>query len=89
MKKMMLTISAFGLIAISGSALAATGAEIVEERECLECHEFASDFEGADAAEMNELITARLEVPKHKATAGLSAEDITILADYIAAEANK
>jgi hypothetical protein len=89
MKKMILAISSFGLIAISGSALAATGAEIVEERECLECHEFASDFEGADAAEMNELITGRLEVPKHKATAGLTAEEITALADYIAAEANK
>jgi hypothetical protein len=38
---------------------------------------------------MEALITARLEVPKHKATTGLTPEDVKALAEYIAAEANK
>jgi mono/diheme cytochrome c family protein len=89
MKKIMMSVSALGLMAVSASALAATGAEIVDERGCLECHEFAYDFEGVDATEMEALITARLEVPKHKATTGLTPEDVKALAEYIAAEANK
>ena len=56
---------------------------------CLECHEFAADFEGVDAAEMEELLTAQLDNAKHKATAGMSAEDVKAIAAYIAAEANK
>lgn len=87
MRKILLTISAFSLFALNGSAFAADGAELAEA--CLDCHEFAYDFEGVDVAEMTELLNARLEVPKHKATVGLTPEDIAALAEYIAAEANK
>lgn len=87
MKKTLLTISAFGLFALAGTAFAADGAALAES--CLDCHEFAYDFEGVDAAGMHELLTAASENAKHKATQGLSAEDIKALADYIAAEAAK
>lgn len=87
MKKTLLTISALGLFALTGTAFAADGAALAEP--CLDCHEFAYDFEGVDAAGMNELLTAASENAKHKATAGMSAEDLKALADYIAAEAAK
>lgn len=87
MKKTLLTISAFGLFALAGTANAADGAALAEP--CLDCHEFAYDFEGVDAAGMHELLTAASENAKHKATNGMSAEDIKALADYIAAEAAK
>ncbi|MDH3400986.1 MAG: hypothetical protein OEM03_08455 [Chromatiales bacterium] len=87
MKKTLLTISAFGLFALTGAAFASDGAALAEP--CMDCHEFAYDFEGVDAAEMHELLTAASENAKHKATKGLSAEDIKALADYIAAEAAK
>ncbi len=87
MKKIILTISAFSLFALNGAAFAADGAELAEA--CLDCHEFAYDFEGASVEEMNELITARLEVKKHKATQGMTADDVAALAEYISAEANK
>ena len=87
MKRILLTISAFGLVSLAGTAMASDGAALSEG--CLDCHEFAADFEGVDAAEMDELITAQLENPKHKATAGMSAEDVKAIAEYIAAEANK
>ena len=56
---------------------------------CLDCHDLAFDFEGCDTAEMVELITARsIDAPKHKATLGLTAEQIQELAEYIAVLAN-
>jgi len=82
-----LTISAFGLLSLGGTALAADGAALSEG--CLDCHEFAADFEGVDAAEMEGLITAQLDNAKHKATTGMSAEDIKAIAEFVAAEANK
>ncbi len=87
MKKIILTISAFSLFALNGAAFAADGAELAEA--CLDCHEFAYDFEGASVEEMTALITARLEVKKHKATQGMTADDVAALAEYISAEANK
>lgn len=87
MKKIILTISAFSLFALNGAAFAADGAELAEA--CLDCHEFAYDFEGVTVEEMTELLNARLEVKKHKATAGLTPEDIAALSEYISAEANK
>lgn len=87
MKKIILTISAFGLFALNGAAFAADGAELAEA--CLDCHEFAYDFEGVTVEEMTELLNARLEVKKHKATTGMTAEDIAALAEFIAAEANQ
>lgn len=87
MKKALITLSAMGLAAFNLSALAADGAELAEA--CLDCHEFAYDFEGVDAAEMEGLISARLENKKHKATIGLSPEDVKALSEYIAAEAAK
>lgn len=87
MKRTLLTISALGLVSLGGTALAGDVAALTEG--CLDCHEYAADFEGVDAAEMEGLITAQLENPKHKATAGMSAEDVKAIAEYIAAEANK
>ncbi|MCW8845563.1 MAG: hypothetical protein OQK99_06965 [Gammaproteobacteria bacterium] len=87
MKRILLTISAFGLVSLAGTAMAGDAAALSEG--CLDCHEFAADFEGVDAAEMEELLTAQLDNAKHKATAGMSAEDVKAIAAYIAAEANK
>lgn len=87
MKRTLLTISALGLVSLGGTALAGDVAALTEG--CLDCHEYAADFEGVDAAEMEGLITAQLENAKHKATAGMSAEDVKAIAEYIAAEANK
>ena len=87
MKRILLTVSSFALLSLGGTALASDGAALSES--CLDCHEFAADFEGVDAAEMEELITAQLDNAKHKATAGMSAEDVKAIAEYIAAEANK
>ncbi|MCJ7557830.1 MAG: hypothetical protein MUP90_13075 [Gammaproteobacteria bacterium] len=87
MKRTLLTISAFGLVFLGGTALAGDGAALSEG--CLDCHEFAADFEGVGAAEMEELITAQLANAKHKATTGMSAEDVKAIAEYIAAEASK
>lgn len=87
MKRTLLTISAFALVSLGGTALAADVAALSEG--CLDCHEYAADFEGVDAAEMEELLTAQLDNAKHKATTGMSAEDVKAIAGYIAAEANK
>ena len=87
MKRTLLTISAFALVSLGGTALAADVAALSEG--CLDCHEYAADFEGVDAAEMEELLTAQLDNAKHKATTGMSAGQVTAIAGYIAAEANK
>lgn len=87
MNKTLLSLCAIGLSGFSGSAGAGDAATMAES--CLDCHEFAVDFEGVDAAEMKELIEGTLENAKHKATAGLSAEDIQALAEYIAAQASE
>lgn len=87
MKKTLLSLCVIGLSSFSGTALAGDAAALAEG--CLDCHEFAADFEGVDATEMKGLIEGTLENAKHKATAGLSAEDIQALADYIASQANE
>jgi cytochrome c2 len=87
MKRNLLTISAIGLAFLGTSAFAADGAKLAES--CLDCHEFAYDFEGLGADELNGLITEQLANAKHKATAGMSADDVKALADYIAAEVAK
>jgi cytochrome c553 len=87
MKRTFLAISALGLAWISAPALASDGAKLAEG--CVDCHEFAYDFEGLGADELNSMITAQLENAKHKATQGMSAEDVKALADYIAAEVAK
>ena len=69
-------------------AFADTGVDLATP--CLDCHEFAFDFEGCDTAEMVRLITGRRDNANiHKPTAGLTSEEIAILSEYISAEANK
>jgi hypothetical protein len=54
---------------------------------CLDCHEFAFDFEDVTSvAEMSQLLNEQLEVKKHKATLGMTPEQIQELSEYIMSE---
>jgi hypothetical protein len=81
MKKRIALIAIMGLLGAYGSAMAGD-AEV-----CLDCHEPADDFAGLSADDLKGMIMEQRENPKHKATKGMSDEDVAKVAAALAAEA--
>lgn len=88
MKKFLISIVTFGLVAWHGFALAGDAAAMSET--CMDCHEM-SEFKGKDAAELEKEFHEGIAENKMmaKATSDLSPDDVKAILEYIATEANK
>jgi len=88
MKKLLIAMAVFGMVAWQGLAWAGDAAATAET--CMDCHEM-DEFKGKDAAELASEYKEGVANNKMmaKATADLSPEDVQAVIDYIAAEANK
>ncbi len=84
LNRFLMTLTAMGLVAFAGNALAADVAagKAKTEEICAECHDPA-DWEGEDAASLEEMIKGVVAgTTKHKKKLELSDADIANIAAY-------